>query len=114
MPSRARRSSRRPGRWSPAPTAYAYQWQRCDAAGSNCAAILGATAPAYVVTAADAYGQLAVVVTASDADGSTSATSAPSGVVLDANGYVSRAAGPALSGGQPAADQRRARARAAR
>jgi hypothetical protein len=87
------------GHWSPAPTAYAYQWEHCDAAGSNCAAILGATAPAYAATAADAYGQLAVVVTASDADGSTSATSAPSGVVLDANGYLTRPQGPLLTGG---------------
>jgi hypothetical protein len=88
------------GRWSPAPAAYAYQWEHCNAAGSGCAAIIGATAPAYAVTAADAYGQLAVVVTASDADGSTSATSATSGVVLDANGYISRPQGPLLSGGR--------------
>jgi len=87
------------GAWSPAPTGYAYQWQRCDAAGSNCAPILGATGPAYAVTAADVYRQLAVVVTASDADGSTSATSPSSGAVLDANGYVARPQGPALVSG---------------
>ncbi len=87
------------GNWSPAPTGYAYQWERCDAAGNNCAAILGATAPAYAVTAADVYRQLAVLVTASDADGSTSATSPRSGVVLDANGYVARPQGPTLLSG---------------
>ena len=87
------------GNWSPAPTAYAYQWQRCDATGSNCAPIPGATGPAYAVTTADVYRQLAVVVTASDADGSTSATSPRSGAVLDANGYVARPQGPSLVNG---------------
>ena len=87
------------GTWVPSPTGFAYQWQRCDAAGSNCAPILGATGPAYAVTAADVYRQLAVVVTASDADGSTSATSPRSGGVLDANGYVARPHGPSLVNG---------------
>ena len=87
------------GSWSPSPTAYAYQWERCDAAGSNCAAIPDATAPAYSVTAADDYRQLAVSVTATDADGSTSALSTHSGVVLDANGYASQPEGPTLDYG---------------
>jgi hypothetical protein len=87
------------GSWSPAPTGYAYQWERCDAAGAKCAAIAGATAAAYAVTAADAYGQIAVVVTASDADGSTSSSSQPSGVVLDANGYASPPPAPTLHAG---------------
>src|SRR2546425_7535119 len=32
------------GTWSTAPTSFAYQWLRCDAAGGACAAIPGATA----------------------------------------------------------------------
>ena len=87
------------GSWSPAATAYAYQWERCSAQGSGCTAIAGATAPAYTVTAADDYRQLAVSVTATDADGSTSALSTLSGVVLDANGYTSQPTGPALETG---------------
>jgi len=88
-----------PGGWSPAPSALAYQWERCDAAGGDCAAIPGATAAAYTATAADAYHQLAVSVTASDAEGSTSALSAASGVVLDANGYTGPPQSPALTAG---------------
>ncbi len=87
------------GSWSPAPSAYAYQWERCNATGSACAAIPGATAPAYSVTAADDYRQLAVSITASDADGATTALSPASGVVLDANGYASQPEGPTLASG---------------
>jgi hypothetical protein len=87
------------GSWSPAPTAYAYQWQRCNAQGAGCVPIAGATAAAYSVTPADDYRQLAVSITATDADGSTSALSMPSGVVLDANGYASQPQGPALDYG---------------
>ena len=87
------------GSWSPAPTAFAYRWLRCNASGGSCVSIPGATGGSYTVSAADAYGQLAVAVTASDADGSTSATSAPSGVVVDANGYRVAPVGPVLTGG---------------
>ena len=41
-----------PGTWTgkPAPT-FAYQWQRCDAAGADCVDIAGATGITYVVQA---------------------------------------------------------------
>ena len=74
------------GSWSPQPTAFTYQWQRCNAAGGSCSPIAGADAAAYTLTAADDYGQLDVVVTAADTGGATSATSSASGVVLDARG----------------------------
>ena len=38
------------GIWSGLPSAYTYQWERCDAAGANCADIYGATGPTYVPT----------------------------------------------------------------
>ena len=42
------------GSWSgTAPITFTYRWRRCDSAGSNCADIAGATAPTYVLTAAD-------------------------------------------------------------
>jgi hypothetical protein len=75
--------------WSPQPTALTYQWQRCDSAGGSCSAIAGADAAAYTPTAVDDYGQLAVIVTASDTGGSNSASSSGSGVVLDAQGAAS-------------------------
>ena len=43
-----------PGTWAGGkPIAFAYQWQRCDAAGRACSAIPAATAPTYTPTAAD-------------------------------------------------------------
>ena len=41
------------GDWSPAATAYAYQWWRCDAAGAGCVAIAGASSSSYAVAAAE-------------------------------------------------------------
>ena len=42
------------GTWTGTPAvAYDYRWQRCDDAGKRCAAITGATASKYALTAAD-------------------------------------------------------------
>ena len=69
------------GTWLNFPITYTYQWQRCDAAGANCAPIAGATAQTYVTAAGDAGFTLNVVVGATNVYGSASATSAPTGVV---------------------------------
>jgi hypothetical protein len=70
------------GSWtSSSNTTYAYQWQRCNATGAACANIVGATAQTYVVTTADVGNTLRVVVTATNADGSSSAPSSPTAVV---------------------------------
>lgn len=67
-----------PGAWSPAtaPTAYAYQWERCDPAGAPCAPVPGATGQAYAVTVDDAGATIRVDVTASNGVGATTAVSA--------------------------------------
>ena len=39
---------------------YSYQWQRCDAAGANCAGIAAAASKAYVAQAADVGRKLRV------------------------------------------------------
>jgi uncharacterized repeat protein (TIGR01451 family) len=71
-----------PGTWTGNPTpALSYQWQRCDAAGANCADIVGATSTTYVLTGADGGRRLRVVVTGTNASGSASAQSAPTAVV---------------------------------
>src|SRR5262249_43219511 len=54
------------GAWQHAPTAFAYQWRRCDSAGASCADIAGATARTYVAAAADVGQTLAAAVTASN------------------------------------------------
>jgi hypothetical protein len=69
------------GTWEGSTTSFAYQWQRCDAAGANCADIAGATAVTYVVTPADAGATLRVNVTATGRFGSATAPSAVTAVV---------------------------------
>jgi predicted actin-binding protein len=70
------------GTWNGTPSiAYAYQWQRCDSAGNNCASIGGATSSTYVLASADVGSTLRVVVAATNAGGSASASSAQTAVV---------------------------------
>jgi hypothetical protein len=69
------------GTWSGSPTGYAYAWSRCDQNGDACAAIAGANAATYQAQSADVGHTIRVTVTATNADGSTSATSAPTAVV---------------------------------
>ena len=69
------------GTWLNFPVTYTYQWERCDAAGANCAAIPGATAQSYAITAGDVGFTLAAVVGATNVYGSGSATSPPTTVV---------------------------------
>lgn len=70
------------GSWDYFPTSYTYQWQSCDSTGANCTNITGATGASYTLTAADVDHTMRVVVTAANADGSASATSAATTVVL--------------------------------
>jgi hypothetical protein len=41
------------GSWSKTPTAYTYQWQRCNTNGRLCTPIPAATTSSYTITAAD-------------------------------------------------------------
>jgi hypothetical protein len=68
------------------PISYAYQWRRCDGAGTNCGDIGGATGTTYPLVAEDEGKTLRVGVTASNIAGSASADSAPSSVVEPASG----------------------------
>lgn len=52
------------GSWSQTPTAFAYQWLRCNANGRLCTPIDGATAAAYTATSADSGHTLVATVTA--------------------------------------------------
>jgi subtilisin family serine protease len=73
------------GFWLGVPSAYTYQWNRCDKNGLNCAPIVGATAQNYAMLApADNLATLSVTVTASNSFGSASATSVPSVAVATA------------------------------
>jgi hypothetical protein len=70
-----------PGRWEGQPYTYAYQWQRCDAAGESCVDLPKATVPSYRLQPADAGSTIRAEVTARNAGGETTAVSAPTAVV---------------------------------
>ncbi|HEX3737125.1 MAG TPA: hypothetical protein VHV53_06245, partial [Solirubrobacterales bacterium] len=72
------------GTWSHSPASFTYKWLRCDSSGANCTAISGATSEGYALTAADVGDRLEAEVTAHNAGGMSSATSAPSAVVTAA------------------------------
>ncbi|MGH2888189.1 MAG: hypothetical protein ACRDNJ_01030, partial [Solirubrobacteraceae bacterium] len=69
------------GSWSPTPFSYAYQWQRSTDGGSSWSSVAAATGATYVVASGDLGDELRVTVTATDAYGSTAATSAAAGPV---------------------------------
>lgn len=71
------------GTWLQSPTSYAYQWKR------NGVAIGGATSNTYVLVDADAGTTITATVTATNAGGSTDATSAGVGPITDADSYFS-------------------------
>src|SRR5262245_38880870 len=63
------------GAWQGAPTSFSYQWRRCNSAGAACADVVNATARSYGVRTADVGNRLRVVITATNTDGKSSATS---------------------------------------
>lgn len=69
------------GEWRGAPSAFAYQWSRCDATGVTCTSIAGATGAAYTVAPEDLGSVVRVSVTASNSVTSLAATSAPTALV---------------------------------
>ncbi len=69
------------GTWSNSPTAFQYQWQRCNAAGASCVNVSGAVQKTYLLTTADSERTMRVRVTGINAEGATNARSAPTGVV---------------------------------
>ncbi|MGD0715486.1 MAG: hypothetical protein ABSB24_15065 [Gaiellaceae bacterium] len=75
------------GTWnSPTTPTYAYAWQRCNSTGDACVAIAGATASTYVAQTADSGSTLRAQVTAANAQGTASATSAQTAAVVAASG----------------------------
>ncbi|MDP9386330.1 MAG: hypothetical protein M3P50_14100, partial [Actinomycetota bacterium] len=65
-----------PGDWSGTlPQARRYTWLRCDAQGAACAAVDGATAPAYGLTPEDVGATLRVRVSSANVAGTAAATS---------------------------------------
>lgn len=74
------------GSWTGAPDRYTYQWRQCDAAGSACAAISGATGKIYGVRSADVSRTLRVEVTAVNPRGRSTAISNATAAVRASGG----------------------------
>lgn len=88
-----------PGTWSGSGITYSYQWVDCDTSGNNCTFAASATGSSYLVPAPAAGYTLRVYVTASDRDGSATATSAQTAVVVaPAVSAPTNTALPAVSG----------------
>jgi hypothetical protein len=85
------------GSWNESPTTFAYAWSQCDASGGSCSAISGAAAATYTAASGDVGHTIRGTVTATNADGSTKATSAPSAVVSSATAPTNTTA-PSISG----------------
>ena len=62
---------------------YTYQWERCDSEGGECVEIKEATDATYTAVRSDIGHKLRVVASATNAAGSVSSTSEPTGVVAD-------------------------------
>ena len=70
------------GTWANSPTSFAYQWQRCDVDAIVCGNVPGATGKTYGVRAADVGFRVRIQVTARNASGTATATSAASGIIV--------------------------------
>jgi hypothetical protein len=88
------------GTWSNAPTSFAYQWLRCNGGGNSCADVANGTQKTYTLVGADAGRTMRVRVTATNADGSTSAQSAQTAAVAPATSSAApkNTAPPTISG----------------
>ncbi len=92
-----------PGEWDGDPTGYDHRWLRCDADGSACAPVAGATGASYALGDADAYHRVRVEVTAANGSGAATAQSAPSALVADAGGRTVPPPGQGAGGSGPGA-----------
>jgi hypothetical protein len=71
------------GEWDgKTPITFAYEWRRCNAGGTSCVEIAGETKATYTVRPADVNSTLRVRVTATNADGSATAASNVTPVVV--------------------------------
>jgi GH25 family lysozyme M1 (1,4-beta-N-acetylmuramidase) len=86
-----------PGAWvGGKPLVFAYQWQRCDAAGAGCVPIVGATTETYVPVTDDVGHALTVTVTAQSAAGTAVASSPPTSPVSSSGSTVTRPAATSM------------------
>ena len=92
------------GLWANNPSSFTYQWQRCDSNGNAWANIAGATTTSYKLVTADVGQTVRTLVTARNADGSSTANSKPSPVIAD-NTAPKNTALPTISGSPVAGEE---------
>jgi lysozyme len=93
VPQTAKTLAGIPGTWAGGkPVTFAYQWQRCDAAGGSCVPIAGATAETYLPVTDDLGHALSLAVTALAAGGSATSTSPPTVAVAAGGATAARPA----------------------
>jgi hypothetical protein len=94
------------GSWDGTGLSFAYQWLRCDADGTDCVPIPGATAVNYTPTAGDVGHALQFCVTATNSGGSATSCSAPTAAVAashpSSGGTTANTADPSDRPGTPA------------
>lgn len=89
-----------PGVWMNTPTAYAYEWEDCDAGGNNCTAIPGAEGSSYVLAAADVEHTVRIQETASNSGGTSLPVDSANTPLVESNQSLPVVApGPALASG---------------
>jgi hypothetical protein len=86
------------GCWSNHPTSYTYRWLRCDVNGANCATISGAASKSYTLTSSDAGHTAMVLVTASNADGTTGPVNSRPSAVVSAAAAPQNTTPPSITG----------------
>ncbi|MGZ4166532.1 MAG: hypothetical protein ACXVFO_08000 [Solirubrobacteraceae bacterium] len=84
------------GSWSPTPNAYTYQWQRSTDGGTTWSSIAGATASTYTVASGDLGDELQVIVSATNAYGTSTAQTAATAPV--GSGAPAVTTGPTATG----------------
>jgi hypothetical protein len=86
------------GNWSgSSPMTFDFRWQRCNSNGGNCSN-LNATSQTYQLVAGDVGHTMRVLVKATNAGGSSTAVSAPTGVVQPATKAPSVTNAPSIAG----------------
>ncbi|MBV8562949.1 MAG: hypothetical protein JOZ56_07650 [Actinobacteria bacterium] len=73
------------GLWTPTPTSFSRQWQRCDAAGANCKDIAGATGQSYNIASSDVGSRLRALVTAHASGGQQATVATATSPVIASN-----------------------------
>jgi subtilisin family serine protease len=81
QPQQGQTSTATTGIWDNSPASYAYQWSRCNSSGASCTTLAGASQSTYLPVSADVGSTLQVAVTATNSNGSTTASSEPTMVV---------------------------------